>query len=182
MCTDFCPRHALGHAIEPHKLIRMLGANLPVTDPQLAAALLCCECRTCNYACPVHLLPGNVAIATKHRVMQEGGKNPYHRETSPDPYRDLRRVPITRLIARLQLSQYDVPAHLTPVTARFTRVELPLKQHVGAPARPVVGAGDRVSCGQLIADIPEGALGARLHASIDGVVTRADDRIVIEAG
>ena len=62
MCTDFCPRHALGHAIEPHKLILMLGAGLPVTDPQLAGAFLCCECRTCNYACPVHLKPGNFAI------------------------------------------------------------------------------------------------------------------------
>lgn len=181
MCTDFCPRHALGHAIEPHKLVRMLGNDLPVTDPQLAAALLCCECRTCNYACPVHLLPGNVAIAAKHRLMAQGVKNPYHRETKADPYRDLRRVPITRLIARLQLSRYDVPAHLAPVATRFDRVELPLKQHVGAPARPVVKAGDRVTCGQLVAEIPDGALGARLHASIDGVVTQVDNRIVIEA-
>ena len=65
---------------------------------------------------------------------------------------------------------------------RFNRVALPLKQHVGAPARPVVAVGDRVACGQLIAEIPDGALGARLHASIDGTVTQIDSRVVIEAG
>ena len=39
------------------------------------------------------------------------------------------------------------------------------------PAEPVVQVGDRVSKGQLIADIPEGKLAARIHASIDGTVT-----------
>jgi Na+-translocating ferredoxin:NAD+ oxidoreductase RnfC subunit len=181
MCTDFCPRHALGHAIEPHKLVRLLGTNLPITDPQLAASFLCCECRTCNYACPVHLLPADVSIATKRRVIAEGGKNPYHRETQPDPYRDLRRVPIVRLISRLALDQYDVPAHLTSVAPVFSRVTLPLKQHTGAPARPVVAPGDVVTLGQLVAEIPAGALGARVHASIAGTVVAVTDSIIIEA-
>jgi Na+-translocating ferredoxin:NAD+ oxidoreductase RnfC subunit len=50
------------------------------------------------------------------------------------------------------------------------KVTILLKQHTGAPATPVVRAGDLVSRGQLIADIPEGALGARIHASVDGKV------------
>ena len=182
MCTDFCPRHALGHAIEPHKLILMLGAGMPVTDPQLAGAFLCCECRTCNYACPVHLKPGNIAISVKRQLLKEGLKNPYHRETEPDPYRDLRRVPILRLIARLQLSRYDLPAPLTELQGvNFRRVRLALKQHVGAPAKPTVQVGDRVHAGDVVADVATGVMGARVHASIAGVVTEVSDAVVIDA-
>lgn len=180
MCTDFCPRHAQGHAIEPHKLILMLGAGLPVTDPQLAGAFLCCECRTCNYACPVHLLPADIAISVKRDLLQAGLKNPYHRQTQADPYRDLRRVPMNRLVNRLGLARYDVPAPLVEVRAAFRRVRLRLKQHTGAPARPVVNVGDRVKAGDLVGEIPPGALGARVHASISGVVREVSDVVVIE--
>jgi Na+-translocating ferredoxin:NAD+ oxidoreductase RnfC subunit len=51
---------------------------------------------------------------------------------------------------------------------------LKLRQHLGAPARAVVAAGERVRLGQLVAEIAEGALGARVHASIDGVVEAVD--------
>jgi Na+-translocating ferredoxin:NAD+ oxidoreductase RnfC subunit len=181
MCTDFCPRHALGHAIEPHKLILMLGAGLPVTDPQLVGAFLCCECRTCNYACPVHLKPGNFAIEVKHDLMRAGLKNPYHRETHADPYRDLRRVPIVRLIARLDLAKYDLPAPLTETHVQFPRVRLLLKQGVGAPAKPVVQVGDRVREGDLVAEIAPGTAGSRVHASLAGTVREISDAVVIQA-
>jgi Na+-translocating ferredoxin:NAD+ oxidoreductase RnfC subunit len=31
-CTDYCPRHAQGHRIEPHKLILMLASGVPLTN------------------------------------------------------------------------------------------------------------------------------------------------------
>lgn len=43
--------------------------------------------------------------------------------------------------------------------------------HIGTPSVPIVKAGDRVKQGQLVAEIPEAKLGARIHASIDGTVT-----------
>ena len=46
---------------------------------------------------------------------------------------------------------------------------LPLTQHVGDPAQPVVSIGERVLAGQRIAD-PDGALGAPIHASSSGTV------------
>ena len=62
-------------------------------------------------------------------------------------------------------------------------VDIPLKMHVGAPAVPVVRAGERVQAGTLIADIREKALGAKIHASITGVVDSVDeDRIRIRSG
>lgn len=46
---------------------------------------------------------------------------------------------------------------------------LPITQHVGDPAQPIVGIGERVLKGQLIAD-PDAALGAPVHASSSGKV------------
>ena len=49
------------------------------------------------------------------------------------------------------------------------KVVLPLRQHVGAPCKPIVEAGDEVKRGQLIAE-PTG-LGANIHASVTGSVS-----------
>jgi len=46
---------------------------------------------------------------------------------------------------------------------------LPITQHVGSPATPVVGIGERVLKGQLIADA-DGAISAPVHASSSGKV------------
>lgn len=50
-----------------------------------------------------------------------------------------------------------------------SRAVLPLAQHIGAPARPVVAKGDTVSRGQLVA---EGGsfVSAGIHASVSGTV------------
>jgi Na+-translocating ferredoxin:NAD+ oxidoreductase RnfC subunit len=60
-------------------------------------------------------------------------------------------------------------------------VKIPLSQHTGAAAVPVVKVGDRVEAGQLVGEIPEKKLGARVHASIRGRVTHINQTIVIEA-
>ncbi len=46
---------------------------------------------------------------------------------------------------------------------------LPLEQHVGEPAQPVVGIGDRVLKGQTVAE-PDGEMGVPIHASSSGTV------------
>jgi len=51
--------------------------------------------------------------------------------------------------------------------------------HIGAPSVPVVKAGDRVGAGQLIAVIPEGKLGAVLHASISGKIASVSDQAIV---
>ncbi|HRE28991.1 MAG TPA: SLBB domain-containing protein, partial [Anaerolineales bacterium] len=181
MCTDFCPRHAQGHAIQPHKLILLLASGVPMTDAQMAGALLCCECRTCNYACPVHLAPGDIALNIKRDLVKAGIKNPYHRQTEVSSTRDYRRVPMVRLVNRLGLEKFDVEAPLTPVDRSYGRVTLLLRQHAGVAAQPAVSVGQAVVVGDVVASIPEGALGAPVHASIAGTVVEIRaDAIVIE--
>ncbi|WP_417226319.1 electron transport complex subunit RsxC [Amphritea sp.] len=58
------------------------------------------------------------------------------------------------------------PITLAPLP---TRVVLPLQQHIGLPADPVVNVGDHVLKGQLVAEAI-GRISANIHASISGTV------------
>jgi len=60
----------------------------------------------------------------------------------------------------------DRPIELGP---QPTEAALPLQQHIGAPARPLVAKGDAVRKGQLIAE-PGGFVSAAVHASVSGTV------------
>jgi Na+-translocating ferredoxin:NAD+ oxidoreductase RnfC subunit len=51
-------------------------------------------------------------------------------------------------------------------------VRLLTKQHAGVAAKPVVSAGQRVPAGTTVARMDAGALGADIHASIGGRVTK----------
>jgi Na+-translocating ferredoxin:NAD+ oxidoreductase RnfC subunit len=51
-------------------------------------------------------------------------------------------------------------------------------QHVGAPATSVVSVGAHVEEGDLIGDIPEGSLGAPIHASISGTITEITNEFI----
>ena len=48
-------------------------------------------------------------------------------------------------------------------------VYLPMQQHIGAQAKPLVAVGDKVLCGQVIG-LVEAGLGAPIHASVSGTV------------
>jgi electron transport complex protein RnfC len=54
---------------------------------------------------------------------------------------------------------------------------LPLQQHIGAPANPIVKVGDRVLKGQVVAE-PRGYVCAPVHASSSGTVIAIEDRPV----
>ena len=49
-----------------------------------------------------------------------------------------------------------------------------LRQSIGAPSEPVVGPGDRVQRGEMIAKKPENSLGGNIFSSVNGKVTEVD--------
>lgn len=55
-----------------------------------------------------------------------------------------------------------------------TTVSIPVLQHFGAPAQPIVKVGDKVKTGQVIAQA-QGFLSVNIHATISGTVTRIDE-------
>lgn len=54
---------------------------------------------------------------------------------------------------------------------------LPLNQHIGTPAKPVVEVGERVLGGQLVADA-DGVFSARVHAPTSGTVSAIEDHLI----
>lgn len=69
-----------------------------------------------------------------------------------------------------------LPGHKTESTSQPilevpipAQLILPLEQHVGEPAQPIVNIGDRVLKGQAVAE-PDGEMGAPVHASTSGRV------------
>jgi Na+-translocating ferredoxin:NAD+ oxidoreductase RnfC subunit len=126
------------------------------------------------------LSPSKVFKELATQLSDAGVKNTHHRtDLSPRPFHKERRVPLLRLIAKLGLNEYrDQPFSTNLDDQVVNRVRIPLHQHVGAPSRPTVAIGDTVRRGELIAGIPDGELGARIHASIDGRVTNVDDKFI----
>ncbi|MCQ2310489.1 MAG: electron transport complex subunit RsxC [Paludibacteraceae bacterium] len=53
---------------------------------------------------------------------------------------------------------------------------IPLAQHIGAPAKPVVQKGDKVKVGQLLAEAG-GFVSANVHSGVSGTVTKIDTTI-----
>jgi Na+-translocating ferredoxin:NAD+ oxidoreductase RnfC subunit len=179
MCSEVCPRSLLGHKLYPDKLMRLASYNSTCEkDAGAASAWLCCECRLCEYACIMGLQPWSLNHELKIKLREGGVKNPYkNAPVATNEFRQYRRYPTDKLVRQLGLADYyHVAAPVAEWKGDAASVTLPLRQHFGAPAAPVVKAGDAVKKGGLIADMAEGALGACIHASIDGVVETVSDR------
>jgi Na+-translocating ferredoxin:NAD+ oxidoreductase RnfC subunit len=183
-CTDLCPRYLIGHNLKPHEVMRAINYGLARPADKVTAAVLCCECRLCEaYACPLELSPMAYYVSIKGELRAQGWVNDVHKRTEFEPHRmrEYRLVPTHRLIARLGLVEWEHQrAPLDESDYRPKRVSIPLSQHIGAPARPVVSAGQQVSVGDLIGEIPQDALGANVHASIAGRVSKIVDGAVVE--
>lgn len=61
----------------------------------------------------------------------------------------------------------------TQVAPLPTQAVFPLSQHIGAPAKPVIGKGDRVKVGTLLAEAG-GFVSAPIYSSVSGTVVKID--------
>ncbi len=69
------------------------------------------------------------------------------------------------------------PVHPAPIPRQLV---IPLRQHLGNAARPVVNVGDRVLKGQLIGEA-DGSISAAVHASSSGTVVAIAPRVLPHA-
>lgn len=200
MCTDLCPRHLLGHPIEPHKFMRAATCKDMQAPDIFLNTLFCSSCGLCeNYSCVQGLAPRSLMAEYKEGLKARGvganeltarwlktheaGATAGMAVSSPEPagspaVRNLRKVPMERLMARLDLSRYDHPAPLKEEIIPVHRVKIPYSQHIGTPAIPAVTVGQAVTKGQVVAEAAEG-LSVPIHASIDGKITEMNEKYVI---
>jgi heterodisulfide reductase subunit C len=90
-CTDVCPPHLLGRALQPDRIVRALAHGL---EPPPGAGA-CVGCSICDLVCPAGLTPRRV-VGTLPRTEGEDGP--------PSPDRDLRRVAMNVALVRLGIS------------------------------------------------------------------------------
>lgn len=178
-CTDLCPRHLLGHPIDPSRFMLVASNGITNDAAPYVNAFYCTGCGTCEaYACGQGLSPRMLLTACKNSLRQQGVKPPAAVTAPVSSTRNLRRVPMRRLMARLGLNGYNKPAPLSDAVVTSSEVRVLLSQHIGAPSAPIVQAGDSVSIGQCIAKAADDALSVALHASVNGVVREVTERVI----
>ncbi len=180
-CTELCPRYLLGYDVQPHKVMRGLGFTMSGEQLWNQSASLCCSCGLCTlYACPEALYPKEACDKAKLDMKTGGIQWSGRKEVDPHPMYEGRRTPLAQIMKRLGIEGYNHPSVFDQKQCLPKRVAIPLSQHIGTPAHPVVRVGESVARGQCLGEIPAGTLGARIHASIDGVVKNIDHKILIE--
>ncbi len=184
-CTEFCPRYLLGHDVQPHRVMRtMLFAGGPEHKLHSQYGLLCCECSLCSlYSCPEGLHPREACVSAKGDLREQkiGFKNSQlntGKKPEVHPVRDFRKVPVSKLVRRLGLEDYNKPAPWSDASCAPASVKILMSQHIGAPCVPSVKEGQRVEKGAVVGDLPADKLGCPVHASISGTVRKVNEKYV----
>lgn len=180
-CSELCPRALLGYPIRPHKAMRTAQFAPYASTAYAIDSVFCSDCGLCsNFACPEDLPPREICGMAKAYHLGNGVKlTDFKGQPEVHPMREHRRVTVERLIKKLGLVDFDQEAPLLTEVPTFKRVRLPLKMHIGAPATPVVKAGDQVKVGQLVAEMAANKLGASIHASLNGRIVSVDEASII---
>ncbi|RLE18925.1 MAG: electron transport complex protein RnfC [Acidobacteria bacterium] len=175
-CTVLCPRFNLGHDIEPHMIMRTLNYGLDANSSVAQAAYLCCQCGVCSmFACPFGLSPKRVYADFRARLKEF---NIPAREHAADPFNDAKKLPSKRLKARLNILDIDVKAEFIGTLPYPGPYKIRMKQHIGAPATPIVKIGDRVRAGQVLATVKTEELGTPVHSPAAGDVLEITEEFI----
>ncbi len=179
-CTDMCPRNMLGYPLEPHKMVRTAMGAVEAMPVMVLSATLCCGCGVCeSLACSQGISPRAVIASYKTLLaknkMRFNGDGEYEARAE----REYRMIPIEKWKSSLGVAKFDTVADFGGEIGDFSRVEIPLLKHIGAPAVPIVSDGDTVSLGSKIANAGDG-LSIAMHASIPGRVTLGEGKIIID--
>ena len=179
LCTDLCTRHLMGHSIEPHRVMRAIAWGRSYI-PDLSGALFCSGCGLCGvYVCPMGLSPDRISSMVRAEMGKRGVRAGDQPEAVVTPLRAGRLVPHHRVLERTGLAPFERDLEFAGALKPGS-VSIPLLQHVGKPARPVVTEGATVAEGQLIGDTEAEGISAKVHASISGLVTSVSDWVRIE--
>ena len=177
-CTEFCPRYLLGQPVRPETAMRnrmFTREEFPLLDP---GNFSCCECNLCTmYACPEGLDPKGATVIEK-KLAKEQQLKWSGIDITVHPMFDYRKVPTKKLMQRLDVLKFRDEGPLTDFSFNPVVVRIPLNQHVGIPAEPVVKPGDSVKKYDLIGKSSE-KISSNVHSSIDGKVASINKNEII---
>ncbi len=180
-CTMVCSRHLIGYELEPHRVMRAIAYPEQRTPEILKMAMLCSDCNLCSrlHGCPMQLSPRRVNQLLKASFKENKIKFSFDKVLgSPDENRSYRLLPSKRLVRRIGMTKWDVECPLMGEYAPL-RVNIAMRQHIGAPCLPIVEIGQDVSEGETIGVVPDGELGVPVHSSVNGFVESVTDSSVV---
>ena len=180
-CTDLCPRHLLGHPIDPAAFMRNISNQDSHNVDAYINSLYCSGCGLCEmFSCMQGLSPRNLLGVVKGELRKNGVKgNENLKAPLVQNNRELKRVPLSRLRARLDLERYNHSAPMVKEEVMTDVVKIMLSQHVGVPAQAIVKAGDVVKEHSVIAKYIDEKLCVNIHASIDGTIKEVTDKWIV---
>ena len=178
-CTDMCPRGLLGYPLMPHRMVRTAMGAAEVSPRMVLAATLCCGCGICEtLACCQGISPKSVIANYKTLLAKNKMRYTASEDVEVAAEREYRKVPSDRWMSALGVLRFDKMPEYIGERVEFSRLTLPLSQHIGAPSVPTVKAGDAVLRGETVAEAAEG-LSVDLASPIDGKVILADENKII---
>lgn len=180
-CTSTCSRNLLGHPIEPHAFMRTATSGVTKDLAPFLNTFFCSGCGLCElYSCPQGLSPRTLITEYKMGLRKQGVPMPeISGEPMADKHRKMKLVPISRLTSRLGLSKYDNPSPLNEDEIIPKKLRITYDQNIGAPAKAVVKSGDKVTKGQVLADVDEKNLGLPIHSPVNGVIVDANEHFIL---
>ena len=179
-CTELCPRYLLGQPVRPETAMRNRMFDREESPMLFPGNVSCCECNLCTmYSCPEGLDPRGATVLEK-RLSRERGLTWTGSDPGVHPMYEYRKVPSLKLKQRLDVLKFKDEGPLKEFAFHPAVVRIPLSEHLGAPARPVVSVGGVVRRNDLIGQ-GHGTVSSNVHASIDGRVRAiTKDEIVLE--
>ncbi len=177
-CTEFCPRYLLGQPVRPEIAMRNRMFSREEQPMLSVGNLSCCECNLCTmYSCPEGLDPRGATVIEK-RLAREQNLKWSGDDITVHPMYEYRKVPTQKLMQRLDVLSFKDEGPYKELNIYPKVVRIPLDQHVGAPAQPVVKDGDLVRKYNLIAKA-SGKISSNVHASINGVVEKVTTKEIM---
>ncbi len=181
MCTDLCSRNLVGYPIDPQAFMHSISQNKVLDTKPFLNTFSCSQCGLCEmYSCMQGLSPATLIREYRDGLRSKGimpDKAPRYNGVSEKL--SYRQVPVARLVRRLGLTKYNVPAPVSETEINPQRISVSLHQSIGAPSVPVVKKGDKIEAGQMIASAPADKLGVALHSPIDGKVKEISEKNII---
>ena len=117
----------------------------------------------------------DAALLAKNKMRYVGKE-----EVEVAPEREWRMVPSEKWAQTLGVEKFDSLPEYKGEDIDYARVEVLLRQHIGAPSVPIVQDGDKVERGDKIAESGDG-LSLPLYAPISGYVTLQNgEKIIID--
>jgi Na+-translocating ferredoxin:NAD+ oxidoreductase RnfC subunit len=163
-------------------MVRSTLSAAQATPELIKSATMCCGCDICGtLACcqdisPMQIIKQYKGILAKNRMKYVADPS---EEFTPSPEREYRMVSAGKWKEMLGVAGYDkFPPTYVEEKLKATHVEVPMSQHIGAPAIPIVKVGDEVVENQMIAKAADG-LSVPHFAPITGRVTYVDDKVIV---